>query len=252
MTLKKIVMATALLTAANLALADGNNCPNITHQQLTDALKANIAPTGGPSNGGLDFHMWASVVSPDGVVCLVTKSGDNLNDQWMGSRIISAQKAYTAIAFSTPTFALSTANLFAAVQPGGSLYGLQFSNPIDTKMAYRGGGDKFGTSKDPMVGTRTGGVNIFGGGLALYDSDGNLVGALGVSGDTSCADHNVAWRVRSALGLNNVPGGVSSHNDDNIIYDAPGGRDAGNNNGKIDGFEHADCGNSEKTVNAGL
>jgi len=251
MTLKKIVMATALLTAANLVLAGGKgeNCPNISHQQLTDALKANIAPTGGPSNGGLDFHMWATVVSPDGVVCLVTKSGDGVNDQWLGSRIISAQKAYTAIAFSTPSFALSTANLYAAVQPGGSLFGLQFSNPIDPKTAYRGGGKNFGSTKDPLVGTRIGGVNVFGGGLPLYDANGNLVGAVGVSGDTSCADHNIAWRVRKTLEFDNVPGGVSSNNDDNIIYDDQNG---GNNNGVIDGFEHPDCGNNEKNVNATL
>jgi len=250
--LKKIIPVITLLGVVNPVLADKASCPDISHKELTDALKASISPTGGPSNGGLDFHMWATVVSTDGIVCLVTKSGENLNDQWMGSRIISAQKAYTAIAFSTPTFALSTANLFAAVQPGGSLFGLQFSNPINPKTAYRGGGDRFGTSKDPMVRSRTGGVNVFGGGLALYDSAGNLVGAIGVSGDTSCADHNIAWRTRTALGLNNVPAGVSSHNDDNIIYDTAGGRDTGNNNGTIDGFEHADCGNNEKAVNAGL
>ena len=49
---------------------------------------------------------------------------------------------------------------------------------------------------------------MFGGGLGLYDKKG-IVGGLGVSGDTSCADHNVAWRVRKALGLDNVPAGVA-------------------------------------------
>jgi uncharacterized protein GlcG (DUF336 family) len=39
----------------------------------------------------------------------------------------------------------------------------------------------------------------FGGGLALYDDNG-VIGGLGVSGDTPCADHNVAWRMRDALG----------------------------------------------------
>jgi uncharacterized protein GlcG (DUF336 family) len=32
---------------------------------------------------------------------------------------------------------------------------------------------------------------VFGGGLALYDDQG-IVGGLGVSGDSACADHNVA------------------------------------------------------------
>ena len=45
-----------------------------------------------------------------------------------------------------------------------------------------------------MVGHRIGGVNVFGGGLGLYNSKGVLIGAIGVSGDTSCADHNIAWR----------------------------------------------------------
>ncbi|MFT4640914.1 MAG: hypothetical protein ACI8T1_004247 [Verrucomicrobiales bacterium] len=36
-----------------------------------------------------------------------------------------------------------------------------------------------------MVGKRIGGVNVFGGGLALYNTDGELVGAICLSGDTS-------------------------------------------------------------------
>jgi len=52
------------------------------------------------------------------------------------SRVISAQKANTANAFSLPGLAVSTANLFSAVQPGGSLFGLQFSNPVATDVAY--------------------------------------------------------------------------------------------------------------------
>jgi hypothetical protein len=61
-------------------------------------------------------------------------------------------------------------------------------------------------------------VVVFGGGLALYDGS-TIVGALGVSGDTSCGDHNVAWRVRKALGLDKVPAGMSADNNDAIIYD---------------------------------
>ena len=36
------------------------------------------------------------------------------------------------------------------------------------------------------------------------------VGAIGVSGDTSCTDHATAWRIRAVLGLNKVPGGFVS------------------------------------------
>ena len=66
-----------------------------------------------------------------------------------------------------------------------------------------------------------GGVNVFGGGLALYNSSGTLVGAIGVSGDSSCADHNIAWRTRNGLDLDHVPAGVSgdASHPDNIVYD---------------------------------
>merc|ERR1711981_1168300 len=107
-----------------------------------------------------------------------------------------------------PGLALSTANLFAATQPGQSLFGLQFSNPVDTSVAYGGDSNMIGTTEDPMVGHKVGGVNVFGGGLAMYNSEGVLVGALGVSGDSSCADHNIAWRVRQAVGMDYVPAGV--------------------------------------------
>ncbi len=70
-----------------------------------------------------------------------------------------------------------------------------------------------------MRGKKIGGVNVFGGGLGLYDIVGNLFGGLGVSGDTSCTDHIIAWKVRNMLGLDHVPSGVSPAGDDNIIFD---------------------------------
>ena len=105
-----------------------------------------------------------------------------------------------------PGLSLSTANLYTAVQPGGSLFGLQASNPVNTDVAYGGNPANNGQSNDPMVGGRIGGVNVFGGGLALYNSTGKLVGGIGVSGDSSCADHNIAWRTRNTLNLDYVPG----------------------------------------------
>jgi uncharacterized protein GlcG (DUF336 family) len=135
--------------------------------------------------------------------------------------VISAQKANTANAFSLPGLALSTANLYTATQPGGSLFGLQESNPVSTAVAYGGDPSNNGQNNDPMVGFRIGGVNVFGGGLALYNASGKLVGGVGVSGDSSCADHNIAWRTRHNLNLDFVPGGVSgdANRPDNIVYD---------------------------------
>lgn len=185
-----------------------------THAQLKTALTTARQA----DNGGFDLDMWATIVDRDGVVCAVAFTGTDRGSQWPGSRVISAQKANTANAFSLPGLALSTANLYAAVQPGGSLYGLQHSNPVETLVAYRGAGNRFGQASDPMVGMRIGGVNVFGGGLALYNERQELIGAIGVSGDTSCADHNIAWRTRHALDLDFVPAGVSAANDDNINY----------------------------------
>ncbi len=177
-------------------------------------------------NGGFGFHMWASVVDRDGIVRVVAFTGENRGDQWPGSRVISAQKANTANAFSLPTLSLSTAQLFSAVQPGGSLFGLQESNPVDTGVAYGGNQEDVGTLKDPMVGKRIGGINVFGGGLALYGADGKILGGIGVSGDSSVADHIIAWRLRHALQLDHIPGGVSPTSDDNMVIDIVDGKSA--------------------------
>ena len=220
------------------------------HATLNAALKKAVAVGDSKANGGLALNMWAAAVNRDGTVCAVAFTGSDWGDQWPGSRVISAQKANTANAFSLSGLAISTANLFSAVQPGGSLFGLQFSNPVDTAVAYGGDSKNFGTPNDPMVGKRIGGVNVFGGGLALYNSEGNLVGGLGVSGDTSCADHNIAWKTRHGLNLDNVPSGINKKSsnakgDDNIIYDILDGKSAG-------GFGHPDCGLGEKTVSENL
>lgn len=188
-----------------------------------DVVRGELQKVVADKNGGFALQMWATIVDRDGLVKTVAFSGENRGDQWPGSRVISAQKANTANAFSLPGLALSTANLFTATQPGGSLYGLQHSNPVDPAVAYGGKSDDIGTAKDPMVGKKIGGVNVFGGGLPLYDSTGTLIGAIGVSGDSSTADHNIAWKLRHALKLDFVPAGVSATKDDNIVNDITDG-----------------------------
>ena len=214
---KTIICAALLCAAFQLpsvhAGPPGKNLP--TWAELQDALKKVVAL----DNAGFGLNMWATIVNRDGEVVAVAFTGKDRGDQWPGSRVISAQKANTANAFSLPKLALSTANLYSAVQPGGSLFGLQHSNPVDTDVAYKGPSSNYGKANDPMVGEKIGGVNVFGGGLALYNSDGTLLGAVGVSGDTSCTDHIVAWRLRHALNLDNVPGGVSDTHDDNMVHD---------------------------------
>ena len=250
------VLLGAVLAGSAPAGADqgsGSACDGLpTHAELRAALASATAT----EHSGLNNHMWATIVNRDGIVCAVAFSGADRSSQWPGSRVISAQKANTATAFSLDSdsssngsgqpsgLALSTANLYSAVQPGGSLYGLQHSNPVDTGDAYKGPASRFGTSNDPLVGRSAGGVNVFGGGLGLYDSDRKIVGGLGASGDTSCADHNIAWRVRHLLDLDFLHGvgGVSGDpaRPDNIIFDiipnpsGGTGRSAG-------GFGHPPC-----------
>ena len=189
-----------------------------SHADLRQALVA----ARNQANGGFNLDMWGTVVNRDGIVCAVVFTGDDRGEQWPGSRVISGQKANTANAFSLPGLALSTANLYTQVQPGGTLFGLQESNPVNTAVAYAGSPTNYGRPNDPMVGGKIGGVNVFGGGLALYNADGVLVGGVGVSGDSSCADHNIAWRVRNTLNLDYVPAGVSgdASREDNIVYAA--------------------------------
>lgn len=252
--MKKLIQSKSLLLSCTIALASAaanaaepvDICPDVAsraaiHNQLETLLKE----ARNQDNGGFDFDMWATVVNRAGVVCAIARSGGDSGAQWPGSRVISAQKANTANSFSLPQFALSTANLHQATQDGGSLFGLQHSNPVDPSVAYAGNAVDYGTVNDAMVGKKIGGVNVFGGGLALYDANGALLGAVGVSGDSSCADHNIAWRMRHAANLDFVPAGPNAANNDQIIYTGDTGSGAA-------GFEHPDCGHGEKAITATL
>jgi uncharacterized protein GlcG (DUF336 family) len=164
------------------------------------------------ANGGIfkPNRMWSAIVDRQGVLCSVRTTADFAPslDVWPGSRAIAIAKAGTANDFSNNGLALSTANLYGPTQPGGSLYGLNNSNPFKPM--------DLSTEKH-IVGDVPGGIITFGGGVALY-SNGQVIGALGVSGDSSCADHAIAFRMRLLAGYNAVPSGVAPDNTDNIIY----------------------------------
>lgn len=236
-----------LVAATGLFAQTPSPCAGMpTHPQLQAALGSAVKA----ETSGLDLHMWASIVNRQGVTCAVAYSGVDAGAQWPGSRVISVQKANTANAFSLDNtsrsaesgaakgLALSTANLYSAVQPGGSLFGLQESNPVNPSYAYGGNTANFGTPTDPMKGNPVGGVNVFGGGLALYGPGQKLIGAIGASGDTSCADHRIAWRVRNLLSLDHMAGvgGVSgdAERPDDIVFDIESGASKG-------GFGHPKC-----------
>ena len=255
------VVFTLLCAAVSWAATD-NDCDDLPSQsELRAALLAATTAEG----TGLKLNMWATVVNRDGIVCAVAFTGNSRGAQWPGSRVISAQKANTANAFSLDRsaingpiggpLALSTANLYSAVQPGGSLFGLQESNPVDTGAAYKGPSSQYGTRNDPLVGEKIGGVNVFGGGLALYARGGKIVGGVGVSGDTSCTDHTVAWRLRHNLNLDylsTIPGvaglfaGDAQH-PDNIIFDITANPSGGTGNSAT-GFGHPTCLNNPPTT----
>ena len=241
-------LVTALIVLAATPVLAQSGCNGLPdHATLRSALISAVAA----ESSGLNNQMWATIVDRDGVVCAVAFSGSDRGAQWPGSRVISAQKANTANAFSLDGLALSTANLYSAVQPfGGSLFALPHSNPVNAAAAYGAATDtpNYGQPNDVMVGKRIGGVNVFGGGVGLYIKAGSsdrVVGGLGVSGDTSCADHNIAWRVRKNLDLDHLKSvnGVSGDADrpDNIVYDIAGASTAGAIGISPSGFGHPTC-----------
>lgn len=254
-----VIVSISLVTSASSQAPGGagagrSQCASLPdHAALQTALDAAVLAEA----SGLNLHMWATLVNRDGIVCAVAFSGTDRGAQWPGSRVISAQKANTANAFSLDSssasngsgradgLALSTANLYSAVQPGSSLFGLQESNPVDTDAAYKGPSSNYGAASDPLVGQKIGGVNVFGGGLALYAAGQTLAGGVGLSGDTSCADHNIAWRVRKNLGLDHMlgVGGVSGdpNRPDNIVYDLTPTPAGGHPSNSAGGFGHPTC-----------
>ena len=91
---------------------------------------------------------------------------ETMDDAWMGSISIARAKAFTAAAFSSNENALSTRSIGILSQPGQPLWQIGNSNTAE-------------------------GLIEFPGGLPLY-KDGELVGAIGVSGDGVDQDENVA------------------------------------------------------------
>lgn len=228
----KVLLGIAMIGMSGTALAsDSDNEQGVKRCSIpaatVAAIQAQLAYVATMDNGGLftPSRMWSAVVDRQGVLCSVIRLGD----AFPGSRAIAIAKASTANDFSNDKLALSTANLYAPTQPGGSLYGLNNSNPFNPDYLLQSSG----------IGRVPGGVITFGGGVPLYSS-GKVIGGLGLSGDTSCADHAIAYRMRKAanLGLDMVPGGVAPGGTDNIIYA---------NGAPLAGFQHPHCGGNDVT-----
>jgi uncharacterized protein GlcG (DUF336 family) len=170
------------------------------------------APEKGEAGGlASGRFMWAAVVNRDGVMCAIAVSSGDPSATWPGSLGIAEAKAFTANAFSSDATPLSTARLYTLSQPGHSLWGIANGNPLNP--------DCLRAPHNPdSTGKVCGGTIAFGGGLPLYKGQ-SKVGGLGVSGDTSCTDHEIAKRVRDAAGLNPPKG---AHADD-ILYSSVDG-----------------------------
>jgi uncharacterized protein GlcG (DUF336 family) len=171
--------------------------------------------------GGLfgGSRMWGAVVNRDGELCAYATNQADPTQVWPGSQAIAKAKAYTANAFSLDTatggFPLSTAQLYTFTQPGHSLWSLGQSNLFNTAFLAAPGANG-------GINQITGGLIFFGGGVALYNGAGKVIGGLGISGDTSCTDHEIAKRVRN-LALLNPAGGPTV---DDISYSSVDGASA--------------------------
>lgn len=201
-----IAAAVGGVTFSSRASASAGDFPNET--QLRAYLVQ--APDTGGDAGGL-FHgrrMWGSIVDRSGVIQVTTTSLADASQVWPGSQAIAQAKAYTANAFSLDTLPLSTARLYTFTQPGHSLNSLGQSNPFNPQALATPFGQR--NNGDHQV---TGGMIFFGGGVPLY-KNGKVVGGLGISGDTSACDHEIAKRVRHLMNMD-PPGGMLA---DDIVY----------------------------------
>lgn len=216
---KELVLAALAFVFGSPAIA-AEKSPCSIPKMVVDKIQAQLAVTVKLDNGGIftPNRMWSAVVDRQGRLCSVT----NVGDAWPGSRAIAIAKAGTANDFSNDGLALSTANLYSATQPGGSLYGLNNSNPFNPAELEMSAG----------VGRAVGGIITFGGGVPLYEG-GKVIGGLGLSGDSACADHVIAYRMRKSAGFDRIPKGVGPNATDNIDYLAAG--EAPN------GFKHPHC-----------
>ena len=203
-----VVVAVTTVSAQKLSSAGCQNLPTESQlrQLLVQAQDVN-KPVGGLFEGK---KMWGAIVNRDGAICAFTTSTNDPTQVWPGSQAIAKSKAYTANAFSLDDLALSTARLYTFTQPNHSLWSLGQSNLFNPRFLAPP------SDQDGGQNEIAGGLIFFGGGVPLY-RNGKIIGALGISGDTSCADHEIAKRVRDLANFN-PPGGALV---DDIVYSGP-------------------------------
>ena len=108
----------------------------------------------------------AAQMGVNAVVAISNRAGhpvlvECMDDSYIASYDVAVNKAFTVVSLKMSTSALKPLS-----QPGGSLYGIQFTNQ--------------------------GKIVIFGGGEPLCNSNGDIIGGLGVSGGTEDQDTALA------------------------------------------------------------
>jgi uncharacterized protein GlcG (DUF336 family) len=179
------------------------------------------AEAGGLFSGQME---WASIVSRQGEICATAVATDEPASAWPGSQAVAKAKAYTANAYSTDGAPLSTARLYTLTQPGHSLWGVAEPNPFRADCLVSP--HDMNTTNGKMCG----GSIAFGGGVPLYRGK-TRIGGLGVSGDTACADHEIAKRIRHLAMLDPEKGEFA----DDIVYTSADGPSP---------FAHPPCANT--------
>lgn len=224
--MKKVLLGAALALAATSSMA--TTCTDLPKYEELKTVLQQVTSGGAAANGGIGMPVWLSLVDTSGTVCAIVhpldssvKEFDVTSEMAMAHRVISIHKANTANAFSTNMIGVASGNLFSASAPGGAAYGYNLDSQIDP---FLGKPIFFGTTKDPVIGKRLGGYDTTAGGLALFDNNKKKIGAIGVSGDTHCSNHVIAWKIREQLASGaykstNVPFGLSAKYNDMLIQD---------------------------------
>ncbi|MGP0565521.1 GlcG/HbpS family heme-binding protein [Nitrospina sp. 32_T5] len=127
-----------------------------TYKDLDDEATRHILRTATTKAREIGSNMNIAVVGADGHL----KAFFRMDEAWMGSIDIAIRKAKTSRYFNLPTGEIGNLS-----QPGGPFYQIEHCND---------------------------GLITFPGGVPLKTKDGDVVGAIGVSGDVVEKDHEVA------------------------------------------------------------
>ena len=146
----------------------------MNEKELTEVVNAVIRKMANVSDMTLDMALTlaeavrekASEIGVKAVVAVSNRGGNPvlvqcMDDSYIASYDIALNKAYTSVALKMPTCRLSE-----LAKPGSSLYGIQFTNQ--------------------------GKIVIFGGGEPLCNREGEIIGAIGVSGGSESEDTALA------------------------------------------------------------